>query len=226
VNKSTGYDTDNTAIPIVENTKKMLEDLSESSHANSRFQQIATAMLYCLAEIGLDQPRTYRILDVGGGGGDYYHYFKKFIPGLRLNWTVLETKTFVESFKAGATDQISWIDTVDDLDTAYDIVLMSGVLQYIEDWNYMLETVTSLSNFVILNRLPLIHGRDDHVALQRSRYGKRRNSYPAHFFSESKFLTKIRNLGKIEMQWSVPEDQSVFRWRANFYQGLVLKVGK
>ncbi len=226
VNKSTGYDTHNSAIPIVENTKKMLQDLSESPHTNSRFQQIATAMLYCLAQISLDESRTYRILDVGGGGGDYYHQFKKFTPGLRLNWTVLETKTFVEAFKAGASDQISWIDTVDDLDTAYDIVLMSGVLQYIEDWKYMLETAVKVSKFVILNRLPLIDGRDDYVALQRNRNGNLANSYPAHFFSESKFLATVKNLGNIEMQWSVPEDQPVFRRKASFDQGLVLRVGR
>ena len=226
VKQSSGYDTANTAVPFLANTKKMLLDLSKLSHTSSRFQQIATAMMFCLAETGFDESHTYRILDVGGGGGDYYFYFQKFIPGLQLNWTVLETKTFAESFKSGTTDQISWIDSVDFLEPAYDIVLMSGVLQYIEEWNYVLETVAKVSNFMILNRLPLTPSNDDRVALQRSKYGKMRNSYPAHFFSESKFLATIRNLGKIEMQWSVPEDQSVFRWRASFYQGLVLRVGK
>jgi putative methyltransferase (TIGR04325 family) len=226
VKKSSGYDTANTAVPIVANTKKMLLDLPGISHASSRFQQIATAMMFCLAETRSNESRPYRILDVGGGGGDYYFYFQRFIPGLQFNWTVLETKTFAQAFENRTNEQISWIDTVDDLKPDYDIVLMSGVLQYIEDWNYMLGKAASVSNFVILNRLPLRQGRDDRVALQRNRYGKTRNSYPAHFFSESKFLAVIRNLGRIEMQWNVPEDQAVFRWRTSFYQGLILRVKK
>ena len=39
-----------------------------------------------------------------GGFGDYYHYFGKLVPGLQLNWTVLETKTFIEAFKARTSD--------------------------------------------------------------------------------------------------------------------------
>jgi hypothetical protein len=81
VKKSSGYDTAITAVPIVANTKKMLLDLPGMSHTSSRFQQIATAMMFCLAETRSYESRPYRILDVGGGWGRLLLLFSKIHPG-------------------------------------------------------------------------------------------------------------------------------------------------
>jgi putative methyltransferase (TIGR04325 family) len=104
----------------------------------------------------------------------------------------------------------------------YDLVLCSSVLQYLEKPFEVLEDLVEKSEFLIINRIPLTDASDHFVALQRILTRKRRGSYPAHFFSEKKFLQQMSAYGSIPMRWAVTEDQPVVKWKIQTNQGLLL----
>jgi putative methyltransferase (TIGR04325 family) len=184
-------------------------------------------MFFCLSENRLRGGKPLRVLDFGGGGGDYFYQFQKFVPYIAFDWTVVETPALAEAMQqkhGGESQKIRWVDSLEMTEDEYDFVLCSSVLQYLEQPFEVLEDLVKKSGFVIINRIPLIDSSDHFVALQRILTKKKRGSYPAHFFSEKRFLKTLSMYGSIPMRWVVAEDQPVVNWRAHANHGLLLLV--
>ena len=227
VRKSVGYESVNVLTPLMQGTNESRVNLADSKWATTRYQQIATAMFFCLSENRLRVGKPLRILDFGGGGGDYFYQFQKFVPHIDFDWTVVETPALAEAMKqkhGGESQKIRWVGSLEMTEDKYDFVLCSSVLQYLEKPFEVLEDLVKKSECVIINRIPIIDLSDHFVALQRILTKKRRGSYPAHFFSEKRFLKKLLTYGSIPLRWVVAEDQPVINWRAHANQGLLLLV--
>ena len=226
VKKSVGYEDDDVTDPVVNQALHFRQQMENSIIASSRYQQVASAMLYCLTSSVYSPERPWRVLDFGGGGGEYYFQFQALAPQFRLDWTVLETPALARAMKnthAGNIN-ISWVSSLESLAENYDVILCSGVFQYLEEPYEMLSRLSAKSNYLIINRIPLISDRQSFVALQRIRTGGRRGSYPAHFFNERDFLSALSQFGDVVLKWTVPEDQPVVGWKAHSNQGLVLRM--
>jgi putative methyltransferase (TIGR04325 family) len=226
VEKSVGYQDDNVTDPIVDQALHFRLQTKNSTLVSSRYQQVASAMLYCLTSSDYSRDRPWRVLDFGGGGGEYYFQFQALAPNLRLEWTVLETAALSRAMEGSQTgnDNITWISSIEDVAESYDAILCSSVFQYIEEPYEMLSKLSNKSNYLIINRIPTISDRESFVALQRIRTGGRRGSYPAHFFNESDFLSALSEFGDVVLQWTVPEDQPVVRRKAHLNQGVLLRI--
>ena len=225
--KSVGYESVSVLTPLLEGTIESRVNLADSKLVTTRYQQVATAMFFCLSEKRLRGGKPLRILDFGGGGGDYFYQFQKFVPHIDFDWTVVETPALAEAMQqkhGGESQKIRWVGSIEMTDEKYDLVLCSSVLQYLEKPFEILEALVKKSQFVIINRIPLIKTADNFVALQRILTKKKRGSYPAHFFSENSFLETLSAYGSIPMRWLVIEDQPVVNWRAHNNQGLLLLV--
>jgi putative methyltransferase (TIGR04325 family) len=182
-------------------------------------------MFFCISESRLQEGKPWRVLDFGGGSGDYFFQFQKFAPNIELDWTVVETPALTEAIQCEFrhdTEKIRWVDSLEMTKDKYDLVLCSSVLQYLEKPFEVLEDLVEKSEFLIINRIPLTDASDHFVALQRILTRKRRGSYPAHFFSEKKFLQQMSAYGSIPMRWAVTEDQPVVKWKIQTNQGLLL----
>jgi putative methyltransferase (TIGR04325 family) len=227
VTKSSGYESTNVVEPVVRNTLSLKEKLNNSASANSRYQQVATAMLHCMSAIGLEPGRIWRVLDVGGGGGDYFFYFQKFAPHIRFDWVVLETTALSQAMQQldqMKDDSISWIDQIEDGASHFDVVLCSSVFQYVEKPQETLNMLAQRTGLIIINRIPLVVGGESCVTVQRLWKAGQRGSYPAHFFGEEEFLQMLSGYGTVSMRWMVPEDQPVLGWKAVPNQGLILEI--
>ena len=227
VRKSVGYESENVLAPLMQGTIESRVNLADSKWATTRYQQVATAMFFCLSENRLRLGKPLRILDFGGGGGDYFYKFQKFVPNIDFDWTVVETPALAEAMQhqfGGDTQKIRWVNSLEMAEDQYDFVLCSSVLQYLEKPFEVLEDLVKKSGCVIINRIPIIDSSDHFVALQRILTKKRRGSYPAHFFSEKRLLETLSTYGSIPMRWVVTEDQPVVNWQARANQGLLLLV--
>ena len=225
--KSVGYESTDVLTPLMQGTTETRDNLIKSRSATTRYQQVATAILFGLSEDMLHGGKPLRILDFGGGSGDYFYQLQKFVPNIDFDWTVVETPALAQAMQdkyGGYPEQIRWVHSLEMTDDKYDFVLCSGVLQYVEKPFEILEALVKKSELVIINRIPLTTSSDNFVALQRVLTKKKRGSYPAHFFSETSFLETMSTYGSIPMRWVVAEDQPVVNWRAYPNQGLLLLV--
>ena len=227
VAKSVGYESTSIVGPVVEAARLLRNECLEAVVATSRFQQVASGLLYCIVQSDLRPRQSIRVLDFGGGGADYFYQFQKFAPHFNLDWTVLETPSLAEAMQRelgqGQTN-LRWVDSFEKLSESYDVVLCSSVLQYLENPFEVLAELVKKSQFLIINRIPLVETGEHFVAVQRILIGRKRGSYPAHFFSESRFLNDLSQYGSIPMRWMVPEDQPVINWKTQPNQGLVLQT--
>ena len=223
--KSVGYESINVLTPLMQGAMQARIDIATSNSVSTRYQQVATAMFFCISESRLQEGKPWRVLDFGGGSGDYFFQFQKFAPNIELDWTVVETPALTEAMQCefrDDTEKIRWVDSLEMTKDKYDLVLCSSVLQYLEKPFEVLEDLVEKSEFLIINRIPLTDSSDHFVALQRILTRKRRGSYPAHFFSEEKFLQQMSAYGSIPMRWAVTEDQPVVKWKIQTNQGLLL----
>ena len=225
--KSVGYESTDVLTPLMQGAMETRVSLADSNLATTRYQQIATAMLFCISETRLQNGKPLSILDFGGGSGDYFYLFQKFVPNIEFDWTVVETPALAQAMQTkygGENQRVRWVHSLEMTDDKYDFVLCSGVLQYVERPFEILEAIVKKSEFVVLNRIPLTNSSENFVALQRILTKKKRGSYPAHFFSERRFLKTLSTYGSIPMRWVVIEDQPVVKWKAHRNQGLLLLV--
>jgi putative methyltransferase (TIGR04325 family) len=225
--KSIGYESSSVVGPVIEAARQLRNDCQEAALATSRYHQVASGMLCCIAQYDLKKNQPIRVLDFGGGSADYFFQFEKFVPHISFEWTVLETPALAEAMQRDLGHDhanLRWVDSFEKTSESYDVVLCSSVLQYVEKPFEVLDQLVKKSQFLILNRLPLVDTAEHFVAVQRIVTKRKRGSYPAHFFSESKFMQDLSQYGLIPMRWMVPEDQPVINWKAQPNQGLVLQT--
>jgi putative methyltransferase (TIGR04325 family) len=227
VHKSSGYESVNVVEPVVTAARRAQNDSETSRLSNSRYQQIAAGMLYCISQGRFNAGKPIRVLDVGGGGADYFHHFQTFAPQINFDWTVLETPAMAEAmsneFGQNVTN-LRWINSIENTGENYDVVLCSSVLQYVENPAALLAALAEKSGFLIINRIPLVDSSEHFVAVQKIVSNGKRASYPVHFFGEKMFLDELSQYGDVPMRWLVVEDQPVINRKAKPNHGLVLRA--
>jgi putative methyltransferase (TIGR04325 family) len=227
VRKSSGYESVSVVEPIVAAARQLQSESQTSFVSNPRYQQIAAGMLFSISQERFSTGEPIRVLDVGGAGADYFYQFQKFAPQINFDWTVLETPALAEAMSNEFGRNLSnlrWLDSIENTDEIYDVVLCSGVLQCVEKPFELLETLVKKSKFVIINRIPLVESPEHFFAVQNIITNGKRASYPVHFFGEKAFLTELTRHGEVEMKWLVIEDQPVINRKAWPHRGLVLRV--
>jgi putative methyltransferase (TIGR04325 family) len=227
VRKSSGYESVIVVEPIVAAARRLQSNSQTSNVLNSRYQQIAAGMLFSISQERFSSGEPIRVLDVGGAGADYFHQFQEFAPQINFDWTVLETPALAEAMAnefGRDLPNLRWLDSVENTNESYDVIVCSGVLQCVEKPFELLESLVEKSKFVIINRIPLVESPEHFFAVQSIITKGKRASYPVHFFSEKVFLGELSKYGDVEMKWRLIEDQPVINRKAWPHHGLVLRV--
>ncbi|MES2994159.1 MAG: methyltransferase, TIGR04325 family [Pseudomonadota bacterium] len=166
---------------------------AKSTYLSDRDQQI----LACLAVARAD-----RLLDVGGASGHYCRLIQRFRPG--CNATVLETPASATALQSRATSSLRFTSTPP-RDERFDLIMMSALLQYVPDPFGMLSDLLPLSEFAIINRLPMIDR--ERITVQRVNQKEYRGSYPMRFFCRHSFESFVEQTHERVMVWQVPQDR-------------------
>lgn len=157
-----GYDADN----ILEKVKNAVMDVKNGNAAYERDsvlfydKEINYNLMMYFYKIAYEVKRGIDILDWGGALGSTYFQHKEMIErdGIIRSWTVIEQEKFVEYGKEKLTDnfwEFRYIPTAKDAIAKYDCVLLSSVLQYIENYDEVIEWVCDTKPlYIILERTP------------------------------------------------------------------------
>lgn len=111
------------------------------------------------------------VLDFGGSLGSAYQQCRKFLSVVTsLRWSVVEQPHYVERGRARfQTDELRFHREIDESvrEAAPDVVLVSGVLQCIEDPYHVLDELCALgARTIVIDRMPWSEGSDDIITLQ------------------------------------------------------------
>lgn len=161
------------------------------------------------------------VLDFGGSLGSSYFQYKKFIQSLELvRWRVVEQSAFAAKGKTHFSDGIlSFHEDIGSciLSGSPNVILLSSVLQYLENPVEILESLLALDvDLIILDRTPfLVDDRDvDLIKIQKVPKLIYPASYPCRLFSERKLMSIFHkyNYTKLEQYDSIDNLSDLAIW--------------
>lgn len=133
------------------------------------------------------------VLDIGGALGSSYYQNKKFLDSIQeVNWCVVEQPDFVkEGRQKFSTDRLHFYYTIEDClnDYKIDVILLSSVLQYIDEPFVLLDKIISKNiKYIVFDRTPFTEG-DDRITIQKVHPSIYKATYPCWFFNKNRFIS-------------------------------------
>jgi putative methyltransferase (TIGR04325 family) len=152
---------------------------------------VLTFMMLVLAK-----KKFLNVLDFGGSLGSTYFQNRKFFEGLDVKWNIVEQPHFVKSGKETFEDSmLKFHNSIEEClsSNPVNLLILSSVTPYLESPYTFLEQVATLNvDFVIFDKTPLIDASRDRLTVQHVPPSIYNASYPAWFFSESKFRAHLQ----------------------------------
>lgn len=133
------------------------------------------------------------VMDFGGSLGSVYFQSRLYLAGLpAVKWGVVEQEHYVEfGNRELASDVLRFFLRVEECANAIqpNVVFFGAVLQYLQFPFTVLESILSLrAASIVFDRLAVFDQPEDRLTIQRVPEEIYNASYPAWFFSESRFL--------------------------------------
>ena len=104
----------------------------------------------------------------GGGGGGHYFLSKDLLPEVELDYHIRELPLLCQKGRE-CLPEITWHDHDGEwFKKDYDLVMASGSLQYIENWQETTQKfVSATGSFLFITRLAVVYQHPSFVTLQR-----------------------------------------------------------
>jgi putative methyltransferase (TIGR04325 family) len=195
--RSSGYDS-----PMI--LEKVLYSAGKVRDGNAAYErdsvlydeiQYSFPVLSGLLWVAAQNNDRLNVLDFGGAFGSTYYQNKKFLDTIHeVNWCVVEQPELVEiGLLNFSTDRLHFYYTTDECLKHYkiDIILLSSVLQYLDEPYKLLDNVISTGiKYLIVDRTSFTQG-DDRITIQKVHPSIYKATYPCWFFNKSKFLSYL-----------------------------------
>ena len=204
VNASTGYNSDEIIRKVKESLLKVKSGEAVYERDSVLFDKIHYSWLLLAGLLWIASQRGNRLnlIDLGGSLGSSYFQNRKFLIHLKeLRWNIVEQKKMVECGKKYFENK--HLKFYFDLNNCIkeqnpDAIMLSSTLQYIEKpYSLIRKIMDNRFDFIIIDRTPFIEGDKDRLTVQKVSPRIYKASYPAWFFSETKFLKYFE--GKYEL---------------------------
>ncbi len=197
-NDSTGYDTDKILQTVknsllkVKNGEAVYERDSVLFDETQYSWELLSALLLSSFKKG-----KLSVLDFGGSLGSSYYQNKKFLDKIQsVSWNVVEQKHFVDiGKKEFEDDRLKFFYDVDAClkEENPNLLLLSSVLQYIEEPYTLLDDILKNDfEYILIDRTPFSK-KDEKITLQIVPPSIYEASYPCRFFNETIFIEYFKN---------------------------------
>jgi putative methyltransferase (TIGR04325 family) len=194
--RSSGYDSDE----IFEKTRAAALKVKSGDAAFDRdsvvFDHVEYSfpMLAALLRVACAKQGRLRVLDFGGSLGTGYRQFKAFCPGMAyLAWKVVDQPRIVECGKdLFRNDELDFFRTIEEAvrDESPDVILLSSVLQYLENPYAVIGKIISLdAASIMIDRTPIADFDRDVLTVQTVPVSIYRANYPCWIFSRRKLIS-------------------------------------
>jgi putative methyltransferase (TIGR04325 family) len=157
---------------------------------NLSFHNIHITYAYVLA-LAAHFKSSLSVLDWGGGLGHYHLIAKAVLPAVGFDFHVKEVPSMAAAGKV-LNPEVHWYSDESCLERSYDLVMVNGSLQYMEDWKETLQRLApAVREYFFLTRLPIVERVPSFVAIQRE-YG---TEMIHQQFNQAEVLKFVESLG-------------------------------
>jgi putative methyltransferase (TIGR04325 family) len=213
--KSTGYDSK----LILDKVRSSLLKVKSGNAAYERDSvlfseiQLSYPVLSGLMWISAQNKGRLNVLDFGGSLGSSYFQNKQFLDSLEdVHWCIVEQPDFVSTGREDfATDRLHFFYSVEECLKSFNInvVLLSSVLQYLEEPYSLLHKLKSLPiENIIIDRSPFVSGKD-RITIQKVWPRIYKASYPCWFFNEQKIITWLSTDFKLVLKFDALDKANI-----------------
>lgn len=193
--------------------------------------QYSWGLLAGLQKATIENNNGLCVLDFGGSLGSTYYQNKAFLSGLKkLEWNIVEQAHFVDCGKQNfKNEQLKFYHTIEECtqNSKPNVLLLSSVLQYLENPNQWIEKFNNLQiEYIIIDRTAFIDSDEDILTIQNVPESIYKASYPAWFFNEKKLIQKFDKYeftafnSFVETQIVLNDNQQAY------WKGFILKLKK
>ncbi len=197
---STGYDSD----IIIKKVKDALLKVKRGEAVYERdsvlFDQIQYSfpVLCGLLRAAVEDNGHLNVLDFGGSLGSSYYQNKGFLAVCKdLRWNIIEQEKFVKIGKEFFQDEQLkfYFNLKECMNVEFpNVVLLSGVLQYIEKpYDLLSEIISFRIKYIIIDRTTFADGEKEYLTIQNVSPEIYSASFPEWFFNEKKLLHLFKN---------------------------------
>lgn len=223
--KSSGYDSQNILEKVKNATLKVKNGLVPYERDSVVFNKIQYSypLLSGLMWIAAQNNGELNVLDFGGSLGSSYFQNKYFLDSLRdVKWCIVEQENFVNEGLKNFTDKnLKFYNSIEDClnENTIEVILLSSVLQYIEEPYKLLELIKSKGfDYIIIDRTPFIKGVD-RLTIQKVHPAIYKAKYPCWFFNKEKFVNALNVNYKIVVEFDSIDQANI----KSEFKGFILK---
>ena len=157
--------------------------------------QYSWPLVSFLLKAALENRGNLNVVDFGGSLGSSYFQNREILNiGDSLKWNIVEQKHFVDCGKANFENES--LKFYYDLETCLkentpDILLLSGVLQYLKDPYQWISIFNKLKfKYLIIDRTAFVDSGEEIIKIQQTTEAI---NYPVWFFNKQKFISAFGN---------------------------------
>ncbi len=173
---------------------------------------------------------SLNVIDFGGSLGSSYFQYRNFLSHLKsLTWNVVEQNHFVACGNEFIQDDhLKFYNSIDDAlkNNPAQVIFLSSVLQYLEmPYARINDFLNYNFKYIIIDRTAFIDGEKDRLTVQKVPPEIYNASYPAWFFSESKFIAAFLNKYELLSQFDStvdPAEELDGKW--TYRKGFLFKL--
>ncbi len=156
-------------------------------------KQYPYPLIACMLHVASSNNNTLRVIDFGGSLGSTWYQVRDFLTPLHeISWHVVEQENYVTCGKVDFEDEVLKFHYTlkDSIATGMPhVILLSSVVQYLDNPHLFLEEVVSLAPaYIIVDRTAFIDAGDDRLTVQHVDPVIYEASYPSWFFNRERFF--------------------------------------
>lgn len=193
--RSSGYDSQMILEKVLTSSLKVRDGLAAYERDSVLLNEIEFSfpVLAGLMWVAAQNNKRLNVMDFGGSLGSSYIQNKKFLDSIpEFQWCIVEQPNFVKTgLQNFATEKLHFFNSIDDCLNAFeiDVILLSSVLQYLEEPYKLLDIIKSKHiKYIIIDRTPFIY-EYDRITIQKVHPSIYNATYPCWFFNKNKFLS-------------------------------------
>jgi putative methyltransferase (TIGR04325 family) len=136
---------------------------------NLTFAYVMSRVMLEIMNTGQNKNQSLRLLDWGGGTGHHFQLSKALLPSISVEFHCKEIAAMAKLGRKLNPD-VHWWDE-DDCFTKdnYDLVIIDGALQYIDDWRQITTgAANATKGYFFLTRTPVVQNVPGYVAIQHT----------------------------------------------------------
>ncbi len=193
-----GYDADEILEKCLQSVLKVKKGLAVYERDSFIFDEIEYSedLLKCLETVYTQNNNSLTVLDFGGSLGSTYFQNKYRLSHLKhLDWNIVEQEQFVKAgndFVAG--EQLHFYYSIKECLSAkkVDVILLSSVLQYIEQYQQLLQEINVHQiPYIILDRTSIVNYKRPIITVQVVPEEIYKASYPCWFFNKNEVVSQL-----------------------------------